>query len=202
VGFDSNSRHEDPRKFPFDKYLVVYRVWLPVLAQQPDGKVVGILGSHEVDNHIAGFSFKYASPHEIETWSVPTISQSSGTPIRYDESMWAGRQNAIVLERSRFLKVITVFLAVVLSLYLVWFAFGHVSATGFRGANGANGRPQPRPLIRRKARRIGNLRTQLRLSSQLVTHRHHGPSNPNFDRKIVGLVTRGLRLRSFESVLN
>jgi hypothetical protein len=112
----------DSREFPFDKYLVIYRIWVPVLLQLPDGRYIGVLGIHEIDNHVPGFLLRYATAKEIETWSKPTLADSLTAPIAYDDSMWSGRQNAVVLERPLFLKVISIVLAVVLALYLVWFA--------------------------------------------------------------------------------
>jgi hypothetical protein len=113
----------DPRMFPFDKYLVVYRVWVPVLVQRSGGRYVGILGFNEVDNHVPGFFVRYATPRELETWPAVATRGSHPVQIKYDESMWAGKQEAVVLERSSFFQAITIFLALVACGYLVWFAF-------------------------------------------------------------------------------
>ncbi len=110
----------NPRIFPFDHYLVVYRTWIPLLVQTSNGRIIGVLGLHEVENNIPGFSIRYAAPHEIETWPIPKAAQA-GT-INYNESMWAGKQNAVVVERPLFLKAVTLFLAAVLTVYLIYFA--------------------------------------------------------------------------------
>jgi hypothetical protein len=113
----------DSRKFPFDRYLLIYRVWTPVLVQRPDGGYLGILGLNDVDSKLAGFSMKYPSSRQIETWSTPPIADQNLPPVTYNEQMWAGRQVAVTLERGFFIQGITIFLGGVVLVYLFLFAF-------------------------------------------------------------------------------
>jgi len=121
----------DPKKFPFDRYLVIYRMWCPVLVQRPDGKYLGVLGFNQIDNRLAGFSMRYPSPQEIETWATPVFVDAGRPRVRYQEEMWAGRQVAVILERGLFVRAIAVFLALVVLGYLCWIAVMREARTWF-----------------------------------------------------------------------
>lgn len=113
----------DPRRFPFDRYLVIYRIWSPILIEKPGGGFVGILGLNETDSNITGFSMAYPSAQTIEGWTVGTNRDPRFQNVGYREDMWAGRQMAVVLERGLFMRATTIILALVVFAYLVRFAF-------------------------------------------------------------------------------
>lgn len=121
----------DPRMFPFDRYLVIYRIWCPVLVKEAGGGYLGILGFNEVDSRLAGFSMKYATPRELETWSNPSLLDLKQKQPDFEGSMWAGRQVAVVLERGLFLRVVTVLLGLVILGYLCWFGLTSRSRAWF-----------------------------------------------------------------------
>lgn len=113
----------DPRRFPFDQYLVIYRMWIPVLIQKQGGGYVGVLGLNEVTDKLTGFKMRYPGPREIEAWARRENINPRFKAVGYNKQMWAGRQMAVILERGVFIRTITIVLALVVFVYLVSFAF-------------------------------------------------------------------------------
>lgn len=111
----------DPRMYPFDEYLVIFRVWCPVLVMASDGKYVGVLPRNEVESSAPGIFLRPALPRELETWGQSGASEpGTASPVSFDEGMWDGRQGAVILQRSLFLRGTTVILGVVSIVYLIW----------------------------------------------------------------------------------
>lgn len=110
----------DVRSFPFDSYLILAEVYCPVLVKSTGQDFVGLEAFDIVDPQLPGFVMRYPSPYEIENRIQSASGVAHSEFERYDERKWTGRKIAVVIERPRFLRVLTVTVALFAVIALIF----------------------------------------------------------------------------------